>query len=105
MSSVSVSSRKTTPATVEKWKSELVKDAVAEWFVCETDSNNTAKDIKCNLCASYQKEICLMQSYSDAFVVGSKKYKKSAVKDHIKTKPHMKAYQIPKRSARNEKKI
>ena len=30
-SSVSASTRKTTPATVEKCKSEIVKDAVAEW--------------------------------------------------------------------------
>ena len=53
---------------VEKWKSELVKDAVAEWLICETDNNGKAKDIQCNFCVSYEKEICLMPSYSDAFV-------------------------------------
>ena len=68
MSSVSASIWKTTPAMVEKWKSELVKDAVAEWLICETYNNGKAKDIQCNFCVSYEKEICFMPSYSDAFV-------------------------------------
>ena len=34
---------------VEKWKSELVKNAVAEWLTCETDNYGKAKDLKCNL--------------------------------------------------------
>ena len=48
-SSVSAFSRKTIPVIVERWKSELVQDAVAEWLICETKSNGKAKDLKCNL--------------------------------------------------------
>ena len=39
LSSVSTTSWKTTPAIVEKWKEEQAKHAVAEWLICETDSN------------------------------------------------------------------
>ena len=52
------------------------------------------KDLKYNFYVSYEKEISLMPSYSDALAVGSKNYKKSAVEDHAKSKPHMKAYQL-----------
>ena len=52
------------------------------------------KDLKCNFYVSYEKEISLMPSYSDALVVDSKNYKKSAAEDHAKSKPHMKAYQL-----------
>ena len=46
----------------------VVIDAVAEWLICETDSNGKAKDL---ICVSYEKDIWLMLSYSNAFVVGS----------------------------------
>ena len=52
------------------------------------------KDLKCNFYVSYEKEISLMPSYSDALVVDSKNYKKSAAEDHSKSKRHMKAYQL-----------
>ena len=54
---------------VEKWKSELVQNAVAKWLVCETGSNSKARNLKCNFSVSYEKEIQLMPSYSNAFVV------------------------------------
>ena len=59
LSSVSASSPKTIPATVEKWKSELVKDTVAEWLICETDSNGEARDLKFNFHVSCEKDIWL----------------------------------------------
>ena len=54
---------------VEKWESEVVKNAVAKWLICETGSNSKARDLKCNVTVSYEKEIQLMPSYSNAFVV------------------------------------
>ena len=53
----------------------VVKDAVAEWLICEIGSNGKAKDLKCNFCVSYEKEIRLMPSYSNVFVVGSRTMK------------------------------
>ena len=53
-------------------KSELVKDTVSEWLICEADSNGKAIHLKCNFCISMRNKFCLMPSYSNAFVVGSK---------------------------------
>ena len=53
-------------------KSELVKDAVGEWLICEADSNDKAIHLKCNFCISMKNKFCLMTSYSNAFVVGLK---------------------------------
>ena len=53
-------------------------------LICETDSNDKTKDLKCNFCVSNEKEMHLMPSYSDAFIVGSKNYKKSAIENHAK---------------------
>ena len=39
-----------------------------------------------------------MRSYTNTFVAGSKNYKKSTIKDHAKSKPHVKAYQLYLRS-------
>ena len=43
-------------------------DALAERLICEIDSNGKAKDL---ICVSYEKDIRLMPSYSNPFVVGS----------------------------------
>ena len=58
-----------------EWKSELVQHAVAEWLICETYSNDKEleiKDLKCNFCVSYEKEISFMPSSANPFVVGSR---------------------------------
>ena len=77
-SSVSASSWKTTPTTIEKWKLELVKDAVDKWPVSKLTAMVRPK-ISSVTSVSCMRKISLLPSYSDAFVVGSKNYKKLTI--------------------------
>ena len=77
-SSVSASSWKTTPTTIEKWNVELVKDAVDKWPILKLTATVRPK-ISSVTSVSCMRKICLLPSYSDAFVVGSKNYKKLTI--------------------------
>ena len=50
--------------------------------------------MKCKLSVKWEKNIDFCKNYSDAFVKGSKKYKKSAVSDHEKTLQHEKSKEL-----------
>ena len=50
--------------------------------------------MKCKLCVKWEKNIDSCKNYSDAFVKGSKNYKRSAVSDHEKTSQHEKSKEL-----------
>ena len=50
--------------------------------------------MKCKLCVKWEKNIDSCKNYSDAFVKGSKNYKRSAVSDHEKTSQYEKSNEL-----------
>ena len=88
-------SRTVTPATLEKWKSELADYFVSDWLDYTVDSNGKVKHMKCKFCTKFENAIKTIPNYSNIFVMGSTNFKKSAVEDHAKnSKHHTKACQL-----------
>ena len=89
------STRTATPATMEKWKTELAVHNVSEWLQYGIDTNGKVNKMNCKLCISYSERIKDMTNFSDIWIVGSTNYKKSAVEEHAtKCKPHSKAHDL-----------
>lgn len=91
----SATARTVTPATVKKWMSELAKYNASEWLTYEVDKAGKARNLKCKFCTEYEPQIKKMPFFSNAFIIGSKNYKKSAVEEHaVNSKPHQRAYEL-----------
>ena len=63
--------------TIQTWKKDFT------WLII-----SPSEGMKCKLCVKWEKNIDSCKNYSDAFVKGSKNYKRSAVSDHEKTSQH-----------------
>ena len=63
--------------TIQTWKKDFT------WL-----NVSPSEGMKCKLCVKWEKNIDSCKNYSDAFVKGSKNYKRSAVSDHEKTSQH-----------------
>ena len=61
--------------TIQTWKKDFT------WL-----NISPSEGMKCKLCIKWEKNIDSCKNYSDAFVKGSKNYKRSAVSDHEKSK-------------------
>ena len=57
--------------TIQTWKKNFT------WL-----NISPSEDMKCKLCVKWEKNIDSCKNYSDAFIKGSKNYKRSAVSDH-----------------------
>ena len=65
--------------TVQTWKKDFT------WL-----NTSPSKSMKCKLCVKWEKNTDSYKNYSNAFIKGSKNYKRSAVSDHEKTSQHEK---------------
>ena len=66
--------RTVTPATVQKWKSEMAVYSLSEWLTYSIHINGKVQDMKCTVCAKYEEQIKDMPNFSNAFIKGSKNY-------------------------------
>ena len=69
--------------TIQTWKKNFT------WL-----NISPSEDMKCKLCVKWEKNIDSCKNYSDAFVKGSKNYKRSAVSDHEKMSQHEKSKEL-----------
>ena len=69
--------------TIKTWKKDF------SWL-----NLSPSEGMKCKLWVKWEKNIDFWKNYSDAFVKGSKNYKKSAVSDHEKTSQHEKSKEL-----------
>ena len=45
--------RTATPATAEKWKSEMAVHYLSEWLTYSIDKNGKVQGMKCTVCAKF----------------------------------------------------
>ncbi|XP_066928483.1 zinc finger protein 862-like [Clytia hemisphaerica] len=69
--------------TLQKWKNDF------SWL-----NVNHSQGMTCKLCVKWEKTIESSKNYSEAFVKGSKNYRKSAVAEHEKTTQHDKSKEL-----------
>ena len=69
--------------TIQTWKKDFT------WL-----NVSPSEGMKCKLCVKWEKNIDSCKNYSDAFVKGSKNYKRSAVSDHEKMSQHEKSKEL-----------
>lgn len=69
--------------TLQKWKNDF------SWL-----NVNHSQGMTCKLCVKWEKTIESSKNYSEAFVKGSKNYRRSAVAEHEKTTQHDKSKEL-----------
>ena len=55
--------RTVTPATVEKWKSEMAVHPLSEWLTYSIDNNGKVQDMKWTVCVKYEEQIKDMSNF------------------------------------------
>ena len=63
--------------TLQSWKNDF------SWLQI-----SPSEGMKCTLCIKWEKKISSSKNYSEAFIAGSKNYRRSAVSEHAKTSQH-----------------
>ena len=87
--------RTVTPATIEKWKSDMAIYSLSEWLTYSIHINGKVQDMKCTVCTKYEEQIKDMPNSSNALIKGSKNYWKSVIEEHAtKRRPHLKAMSV-----------
>ena len=87
--------RKTTAATIEKWKSDLVDFAVNEWLYYEKDASGVPTALFCKFCMDHEEEIKSIDGCMNQYIKGSTNFRKSSVEYHAKNaKSHTVAYEL-----------
>ena len=69
--------------TLQNWKNDF------SWL-----NVNHSQGMTCKLCVKWEKTIESSKNYSEAFVKGSKNYRRSAVVEHEKTTQHQKSKEL-----------
>ena len=73
--------------TIQKWKEEFT------WL-----NISPSEGMKCKLCVKWEENIDSCKNYSEAFIKGSKNYRKSAVSEHEKTLQHEKSKELEEKA-------
>ena len=84
-------------STCDKWIADNdVSLSTSVWLKYDRGSGDrlVADSLKCSVCIQFLDKIRSTKNFSEAFIVGSKKLRTSAFKDHAATEMHSRAMSL-----------